>query len=167
MRNHFITTKRLGLDLLKKEDIEYLEQLEADVEVKRFFPSGPRDRDRTLEMINRFMANYEQKGLPCFMIFALNSGDFIGRIGFGPTEDGEIEVGYVLEQKYWGKGYAAEALAAVLQWAQEHIDADQIIAYAVLANLGSFRVMEKCGMTYYKTGIAQGDTCKFYRIKNR
>lgn len=42
-----------------------------------------------------------------------------------------------------------------------------IIAYADIHNVASTRVMEKCGMTYYKTDNAKGAPCRFYRIKNR
>jgi len=55
----------------------------------------------------------------------------------------------------------------LLEYARNHIDTDTIIAYAVTDNVGSTRVMEKCGMEYYKSDIAKGAECRFYRIKNR
>jgi len=167
MQNYFIETKRLGLRYLQESDIKYLEALESDSEVKKYFPDGPRDRSKTEDMIKRFIANYENKGLPNFMIFDLESGEFIGRVGFGITEDNEIEVGYVLHKKFWGKGIASEVVSAMLIYAKEHITVDYIIAYADVGNVGSTRVMEKCGMDYYKTDMAKGIQCKFYRIKNK
>lgn len=167
MQKYLIETNRLGFRLLELEDINYLDELESNPEVKQFFPGGPRGRDKTEAMIQKFIAYYQEKGLPCFLLFDLESGDFIGRAGFGITESGDIEIGYVLHKKFWGKGFASEAVTALLQYAREHIDVDYIIAYADLGNIGSTRVMEKCGMIYYKTGIAQGIECRFYRIKNR
>lgn len=162
-----IKTSRLGLRFLEKEDIAYLHPLESDPEVKEFFPDGARDRAKTEAMINRFITAYTEKGLPCFLLFDLDSGEFIGRAGFGPTEAGETEVGYVLHKKFWGKGFASEAVTALLEYAKKYIDTDYIIAYADTGNIGSTRVMEKCGMTYYKTDITKGIECRFYRIKNR
>lgn len=162
-----IKTKRLGLRLLKKEDITYLHPLENDPEVKQFFPDGARDRAKTEDMINRFITAYTDRGLPCFLLFDLESGEFIGRAGFGLTESGETEVGYVLHKKFWGKGFASEAVAALLAYAKKYIGVDYIIAYADTGNIGSTRVMEKCGMTYYKTDTAKGIECKFYKISNR
>lgn len=166
MQNYLIETKRLGLRFLKESDINYLEPLENDPEVKKYFPDGPRDRKKTEDMIRRFISNHVIKGLPNFMIFDIESGEFIGRVGFGLTEDNEIEIGYVLHKKFWGKGIASEAVSAILKYAKEHIKSDYIIAYADVGNIGSIRVMEKCGLEYYKTDMAQGTQCRFYRIKN-
>jgi ribosomal-protein-alanine N-acetyltransferase len=166
MQNYLIKTKRLGLRLLEAGDIVYLEELESDLDVKEFFPDGARDRAKTEDMIKRFISAYEEKGLSCFLLFNLESDEFIGRAGFGLTESGETEVGYVLHKKFWGKGYASEAVAVLLEHARKHISVDYIIAYADVGNIGSTRVMEKCGMTYYKTDIAKGIECKFFKIKN-
>jgi len=167
MKKYTIKTSRLGLRLLEKEDITYLYPLESDPQVKQFFPDGARDRAKTEDMIKRCISAFEEHGLPCFLLFDLESDEFIGRVGFGLTETGDTEVGYVLHKKFWGKGYASEAVTVLLEYAREHIDVDFIIAYADTGNIGSTRVMEKCGMTYYKTDLAKGIECRFYRIKNR
>ena len=175
MSHYLIETKRLGLRLLQKEDIEYLEDLESDAEVRRYFPTGVKNRAQTEAFIAKFLSNYAEKNLPCFVLFELpldentrqNEGIFVGRAGFGLTDEGEVEVGYLLHKKCWGKGYATEALQAILTWAKEHLSVDYVIAFADPENRGSIRVMEKCGMEYYKTGTAHGITCRFYRIKNR
>ena len=164
---YLIITNRLGLRLLVTDDITYLHPLESDSDVKQYFPDGARDRIKTEDMIKRFISAYEEKGLPCFLLFDLKTGEFIGRAGFGITETGDTEIGYVLHKKFWGQGYASEAVTALLEYAREHIDVDYIIAYADVGNIGSTRVMEKCGMKYYKTDIAKSINCKFYKIKNR
>lgn len=167
MQKYRIETKRLGLRFLEEADIDYLEELEKDAEVKKYFPDGARDRSKTEAMIKKFISYHENNGLPCFLIFDFESGEFIGRAGFGITEDNNIEVGYVLHKKFWGKGIASEAVSALLKYARAHINTDYIMAYADIGNIGSTRVMEKCGMQYYKTGIAKGIECRFYQIKNR
>lgn len=164
---YLIKTNRLGLRLLKPDDIVYLHPLESDPEVKKFFPDGARDRMKTEDMVKRFISSYKEKGLPCFLLFDIESHEFVGRAGLGMTETGEIEVGYVLHKKFGGQGYATDALSALLQYARKHIDVDWIIAYADVGNIGSTRVMEKCGMSYFKTDIAKDIECKFYKIKNR
>lgn len=113
--------------------------------------------------INDFISYHQEKGLPCFIIFELETNAFIGRAGFGPLETGEIEVGYVSHKKFWGKGYASEILMQLLVWAKDNIPADYIIAYCLVGNIGSWRVMEKCGMKYVKNDTAKGFECKFYK----
>lgn len=76
---------------------------------------------------------------------------FLGRCGFALLEDGEIEIGYSLHKNYWGRGYATEALNALLNWAKKNINKQYILAFAPISHIASQRVMEKCGMILYKT----------------
>jgi ribosomal-protein-alanine N-acetyltransferase len=166
-QNYLMKTKRLGLRLLEKEDIGYLFELENDPEVQKFSSYGPKTYEQTEAVINEFISDYEQKRLPCFLLFDLVSGEFIGRAAFILWESGDIEVGYSLHKKFWGKGYATEVLALLLQWAQKNISAAYISACSAADNLASIRVLEKCGMEYFKSNVEHGVECRFYRIKNR
>lgn len=78
MQKYHIETKRLGLRLLKLDDITDLAPLENDADVKQFFPDGPRDRAKTEDMIKRFMLAYEEKRLPCFCYSILNPVNLLG-----------------------------------------------------------------------------------------
>lgn len=117
--------------------------------------------------MKEFIAYYEEKGFPCFILFDLESDEFVGRCGFGLTETNETEVGYVLHKKFWGKGLASKVLAALLEWAKQNIKADYIIAFSPVEHIASQRVMQKCRMEHYKNDVAKGVQCSFYRIKNR
>ena len=167
MQKYLVETNRLGFRLLQKEDIGYLFGLESDPEVQKFSPSGSKTYEQTEAVINEFISDYEANGLPCFLLFDLVSDEFIGRAGFILWESGDTEVGYSLHKKFWGKGYATEVLALLLEWAQKNIATDYISACSEADNLASLRVLEKCGMEYYKSDIEHGVECRFYRIKNR
>jgi RimJ/RimL family protein N-acetyltransferase len=56
-------------------------------------------------------------------------------------ENGEREVGYWLGKEYWGKGIATEALKQYLQVLKQR----PLMAHVAKHNLGSKRVLEKCG----------------------
>ncbi|WP_131781423.1 GNAT family N-acetyltransferase [Legionella gresilensis] len=161
-----IETARTILRLIKAEDLEKLAELNLDPEVRKFFPNGIQTKEQTAKRINEFISYYKNYRLPCFVILDKKSGEFLGRCGFGPIATGEIEVGYLIVRKFWSKGYASEVLNALLDWSKDNINADYIIAFAPLEHKASHRVMEKCNMKYYKTGIGHGVACKFYRIKN-
>lgn len=45
MQKYLIKTKRLGLRLLQKEDIEHLTGLNSDPDVRQFFPNGTQNRE--------------------------------------------------------------------------------------------------------------------------
>lgn len=55
-------------------------------------------------------------------------------------------VGAIL--KHWGKGYATEAAKAVLDYAFNELNLNEIISFTVTNNIRSRRVMEKIGLTY-------------------
>ncbi|CAM2963282.1 GNAT family N-acetyltransferase [Legionella worsleiensis] len=162
-----IETPRMLLRLIKDEDLDQVAQLHADREVRKFFPDGTQDREQTKRRIKQIMNLYGDKGLPGFVIFNKVTHEFIGRCGFGPIETGEIEVGYLIVRKFWGMGYASEALEALLEWSKININSDYIIAFAPLKHSASHRVMEKCGMEYYKDDLGHGVECKFYRSINK
>ena len=165
-----LKTKRLGFRLLNENDIIYLEKLESDAEVRKFFPTGAhQNRQETESMVNKYLLNYEEKKLPCFILFDLESKEFVGRCGFSFYEAGELEVNYIFHKKFWGRGYASEALSALIAWAKKSINVNYIIGYAPLSHHASIRVMEKCGMEYYKNDIDPIDNieCCFYRINNQ
>lgn len=155
------------LRLIQDEDLDLVAQLNADREVRKFFPDGTQDREQTKQRIKQIINLYRDKELPGFVIFNKLTHEFIGRCGFGPIETGEIEVGYLIVRKFWDMGYASEALEALLEWSKININSDYIIAFAPLKHSASHRVMEKCGMEYYKDDLGHGVACKFYRSKNK
>ena len=57
--------------------------------------------------------------------------------------DGKREVGYWLGRAFWGKGIATAALASLLREVTER----PLYAYVARSNVGSIRVLEKCGFT--------------------
>jgi RimJ/RimL family protein N-acetyltransferase len=67
-------------------------------------------------------------------------GEIVGNIGSW-VQDGERDVGYWIGREHWGAGVATAALRALLV----NIDERPLFAYVVEHNIGSIRVLEKCG----------------------
>jgi len=61
-------------------------------------------------------------------------------------KEGVAKLGYFYLPRYWGKGYATEAMKAVLQFAFETLGLHKIITGCLKENSRSERVMIKCGM---------------------
>jgi RimJ/RimL family protein N-acetyltransferase len=72
----------------------------------------------------------------------LFDGQVAGNI-VGFEMDGKREVGYWIGKEYWGKGIATKALAAFL----DQVQTRPLYAYVAKHNIGSRRVLEKCGFT--------------------
>ena len=80
-------------------------------------------------------------------------GQVAGHIGsFGPV--GAREVGYWIGRTFWGQGVATAALAAFLRQVPER----PLFAHVATHNVGSLRVLERCGFTYVGEGRAAAAT---------
>lgn len=74
-------------------------------------------------------------------------GNIIGNLGLSETTIGTMRLGYAYAADQWGKGYASEALLAVMDWASRHLTASEIRAEVFLDNPASARVLAKAGFT--------------------
>jgi len=91
-----------------------------------------------------------------FAVTAKAEGDaLIGACGYGRRHDDfvdEPEIGYWIGEPYWGRGYATEAVRAVIDHLFSVTDLDALSAGCRVTNLASRRVIEKCGFQW--TGAA-------------
>jgi len=77
----------------------------------------------------------------------LADGDFAGYIAAYRTAP-DREVTYVIGRSYWGRGIATAALTEMVQLEESR----PLHAGVAADNLGSIRVLEKCGFTVTRTG---------------
>lgn len=66
-----------------------------------------------------------------------------------PDEQGEVIVGYILDERYWGQGYATEAVRQICGWIFSHPEAFRVIADTEKDNLASQRVLQHLGAEMY------------------
>jgi RimJ/RimL family protein N-acetyltransferase len=57
----------------------------------------------------------------------------------------DMEIGYGLHPDHWGQGYITEAAELICEYLFQRYPIEKITAYTNLDNLGSQRVLEKCG----------------------
>ena len=67
-----------------------------------------------------------------------------------PNDAGEVEIGYGTYDQFQGKGYMAEAIAAITDWALSQNGVRVVVAGTLANNFASQRVLEKCGFASYK-----------------
>jgi ribosomal-protein-alanine N-acetyltransferase len=66
-----------------------------------------------------------------------------------PNNNGEVEIGYGIQEEYRCKGYMTEALKEIIRWAFAFDCVSAVIAETEKTNLPSHRVLEKVGMRNY------------------
>lgn len=78
-------------------------------------------------------------------------GALIGHVGLCGIPEG-LEVEYAVGEAFQGKGYASEALAALLDWAEKTLPLHRSVYYGLAHsdNLASRRVLEKVGFSFVK-----------------
>ena len=159
---YLLTSERLGFRLPKDSDLSSLEKLDTDPEVRAQFPDGVMTPSQIRERLTKNRSCFEDNGYADFAVIELETGEFVGRAGFGLIEGGEIEVGYVFLKDHWGRGLAQESLQALLAWAAMNLEVPRIVAYAPKQHSASFNVMKKSGMRYFKTARMRGVECDLY-----
>ena len=84
------------------------------------------------------------------MVFAVIRQDghaFAGLIGL-VLDTAPVEIGYWLGQKYWGQGYASEAVPAVMRFAQDSLMCRVLDAIVFEDNRVSTHLLMKCGFRF-------------------
>lgn len=79
------------------------------------------------------------------------NGRLAACVSYWPHEPGGVEVGYWVGREFWGKGICTKALQLLL--ASDHFPARMDVFAKVMAqNIGSQRVLEKCGFSFLQNG---------------
>lgn len=137
-------SKNLILRKFKKSDAEDLLEYASDDEtLKYLFWGGVKEFDEAKNMIIDIYS--VEKGF--FAIELKENKKCIGSIDINIDEKNEkASFGYILNKKYWGKGYMSEALSTILMFCFEKLKVNRVEASCFEENFGSRKVMEKCNM---------------------
>ena len=161
-----IETSRLRMRKLTPEDLPWLIEMRSPEPVNRYLGGTKMQNPEALaKRLKFYIGCYDEYGFGnCAMQFKAN-GELIGTSGLQPLEDtGEIEIGYNLSEKYWRQGIGYECAMGWLTYGFETAGLERIVAIAQPENVGSWRIMEKCGMKYEKTEDHYGINCVLYAI---
>jgi RimJ/RimL family protein N-acetyltransferase len=143
-----LTTPRLRLRPFKDGDAASLFSIFSDDEVVRFWSVGAwTDIGQAEKMIEEARLAYREGGLSRYAIVLAESDELIGICnlrGFF-EQNRRCELGYALGSAYWGRGYAFEALEALLGHAFSRLDMNRIEADIDPRNDASARLLARLG----------------------
>jgi RimJ/RimL family protein N-acetyltransferase len=88
-------------------------------------------------------------------LITLPNGCAIGSCGFDLRDGPAPEIGYWLGTRYWGKGYATEAVRALIDRAFTDLDHKALQSSVRVTNPDSRRVLEKCGFQWTGVGLCR------------
>ena len=99
-----------------------------------------------------FIAGANKAGGEAVFLITLRDETIVGACGVVLQEE-TPELGYWLGLPFWGKGYATEALHAVIDYAFTDLEHEALQAGARVTNPASRRVLEKCGFQWTGVGL--------------
>ena len=168
MPEEVLQTRRLRLRPFRRGDEGELARHLGDWEITRQLAPNPHpyDTDHAEAWIDECLAkpNGHEYGAR-FAIEDPGAPALAGGAGLTPGDDGEFELGYWIARPLWGRGYASEAAAAVVELGLTKLDYTEICALVFGENPASVRVLEKIGFEPVEDTEENGRAVHKYLIK--
>ncbi|WP_211746499.1 GNAT family N-acetyltransferase [Paenibacillus sp. Marseille-Q4541] len=149
-----LSSERLRMRALEPDDDEVILHFLNDSEVIQYLnrvnlPTKMRAK-RLMKEIRISGARLESIH---YGICLKGTGCLIGIISFQQWKEGlkQAQIGYMFDRKYWGQGYAAEALQRLVRFGFEELDFERVEARCHEQNHRSQKLLTKSGLIHKKT----------------
>jgi RimJ/RimL family protein N-acetyltransferase len=147
-----LDTDRLRLRGHRIEDFPGCAAMWADAGVTRFIGGKPSTAEEAWARLLRYVGHWALLGFGFWAVEDKATGLFAGELGFAdfkrdlePSIDGQPELGWALAPRFWGQGYATEAVRAALAWGDARFGATRTVCIIDPDHTASLRVADKCG----------------------
>ena len=161
-------TPRLFLRQFTEADAPLILALNCDPEIVKYVhePTLKTEEQAKKILLDIILPQYKNN-LGRWAMHTKDTNDFIGWRGlkYRPELD-EIDLGYRLMQKAWGKGFATEAAQYSLEHGFKKLNLKLITGRAHIENSASIKVLEKIGMEFIGEGIVDDCPVKTYTKPN-
>jgi RimJ/RimL family protein N-acetyltransferase len=174
-----VETERLILRKPKKGDAKALLEAYSDPEVMRYIGLGEtRNLEQTRAWLERALQRWKADGFGHHVIERKEDGRVLGRAGFlvwNPDtweagtlaelgKQSVVELGWLLAQEHWGKGYAVEAATALRDHGFRELRFERLISLILRGNERSERVAEKIGARYVRDVSRDEWTARLFAV---
>lgn len=165
---YIFESNRLYFRKFEIEDTQTLFALNADERVIRYTGDLAFESVVTAKRFIQNYRDYDLYGIGRWMMIEKLTMTALGWCGLKYLPDlQEIDLGYRLFHQYWNQGYATEASLATLNFGFEVMQFDEIVGRAWKINVASIRVLEKCGMVFWKDAIFDQQPGSYYKISKK
>lgn len=155
-----IETARLALRAHRRDDYDAECVMWADPAVVRFIGGKPSTPQQVWSRLLTYMGHWPAMGYGYWAIEEQSSGRFIGEIGFADFKrdiDAAMqnvpELGFALVPSAHGKGFASEAVAAVLAWGDAHLPSKRTVCMVNEDNAASLRIVQNAGYRVFEQAV--------------
>lgn len=162
-----IKTERLLVRRFQRWDGRACLRMLSSSDVMRYIPEEP----YSILDVQRLIASARREVFPSRLAVSLRPGvTLVGALMLAPArkQPATRELGYIIAPGYQGRGFATEAVTAVLDYGFRELNLERVIACCTAENTASIRILEKVGFqltetvsrTNQKTG-EKYDECKY------
>ena len=109
--------------------------------------------------------DYRVHGMGRWVIVAKDGGAVLGWCGLKRDPHGEVDLGYRLHRRFWGRGVATETGAGALAYGFGPLALDRIVGRVVAENEASHRVLRKLGMRRVDDKVEDGAVWQVYELR--
>ncbi len=169
-----IETNRLILRPLEVADAGVFFKMDSNVNVHKYLWNKPVNNiQETLNVIDLVSKQYKEHQIGRFAVILKDTNQFMGWAGLKYNTEKInnkqffYDIGYRLDEEFWGNGYATEASIAWLNYGFNEMNINIINAGAHADNLASNKILQKIGMTAVEQYLDDGVLWNWYTIKNK
>ena len=143
-------TSRLIIREFDTSDFVPVHEYASSDAVTKYMLFEPSNEEQTLNFLNESieLQSQDPRNDYDFAIVLKKDDVLIGGGGVHITNPSVKEgfIGYCLNDRFWGNGYATEAANAFIRFGFERLNLHRIFATCHTDNIGSIKVLEKTGM---------------------
>lgn len=155
-----LQTDRLTLTPVEPSMLAELHHLFTNASVRRYLMDDKIvEPDWVEDVIATSRRQFGETNYGLWAVRQMGRPAIVGICGYAVF--GQLQLLYALLPTYCGRGFAAEAARAVVDYGFEEAGMTEIVAAADAPNIASFGVMKRLGMAYWKTE----DDSLYYRLR--
>lgn len=165
-----IETARVRLRTFREDDLDAQAATLRDPRVMRHLGGAPLAREETWRRMLASPGLWAMLGYGYWAVERRDDGTYLGQAGFAdfkrditPSIEGIPEMGWIFAPHAQGQGYASEAVAAGLAWADAHLAASEYCCIIDPANAASIRVAVKAGFVEAEHTLYKGEPTIIFR----
>lgn len=165
-----LETPRLILRAHDAGDLDAVAAMWGDERVVRHITGTPSTREECWGRMLRYGGLWPLLGFGYWAVVEKATGRFAGDVGLAdfarelePPQSIAPEAGWALAPHAQGKGYATEAMLAVLAWADANLNRPHTYCMLDPENAPSLRVAQKCGYRAFATVTYKTWPTQLYR----
>ncbi len=172
MQDMFLETERLYLRRMSYDDFAVLNDMLSNPKVMYAWEYTFSEQD-VKDWISKNLAKYQKHSLGYFLVCDKTTTQVLGQAALMPDEiDGRLyyEIGYIFKPENWHKGYAAECVKFLADYAFTKLNVNEVIFEIKPDNIASIKVAEKSGAkvcgSFYKNVRGKRMKHLIFKLKN-